>query len=181
MEWDTDQFSRLFKMMYRKVWLGDLFYCPLPSEHNMCDPDHMILWRKYLGDLSIRSSESSASSWEELCHDPSMIEMNIVDKAFLAAHDQENLFMTDPANDRSTIFPAEGWIADPSVHLKPPEGRDLVMAHLAFVKEKRLALLGRRSPPQYPGGMLKPVGKIGGEFLIIPKDTAENILVLGLP
>ena len=164
MEWNTEQYARLFRIMSAMFWRHPM-WCTKPRTNWF---DGLSLWRRYLEELGI----NDGASWEELCdsikinvlHDQCNLHRRVGTlpngepstsfTAVLAAHDQENVFITDPSIN-SDYSEFENW----SVRAIPWEPQILDIK----------SLLDFSSRPK------------GGELLTIPKDTAENILVLGLP
>ena len=171
MQWDTDQYARLFKVMSFEFWHSHRFWPYKSSPEGLVAngfgrrPSNVYAssWRRYLKELSINSNDISApaSSWGDLCDKPG-IKMKILydyrirrsessrrfKKALFAAHDQENVFITDPSS-RSFYFDFNDWSVGTT--------RDRSSAEVVE------SIVGC------------------GELLAVPKHTAESILVLGLP
>ena len=143
MEWKADQYASLFMKVNSKFW-GCLSRWCVPASPAFWH------WEEYLDSIGITRS---ATLWQELVNDPE-VHIEILWSStfgFLAGHDQDSVFLTNPAYSER-------------------------YANFDFNSIKSISVAGSLRLVAFPGFTDLSASRI----LIVPKETAEKILVLGL-
>ena len=195
MEWDTDQYAILFKVIARKFWDEADRIGAAPTRpgsyksRKLQEIPRLQAWDKYLEELGIHNSALSGSpSWEELCGRPDIMKINILYDNQVK-HAVKGLSVGDgslpecirvyseASRIHKIVFAAQDqenvFVTDPSLSTEYRHFEDWSV-NASVLRPEISSVLdlvgeGYRSEQK------------GGELLTVPKRAAENILVLGLP
>ena len=152
MEWKTDEYARLLKELSRK-----------------------FSQRQWLECVETMNIQRSARSWDELSKDPKIMNMTLLyeetfgitqpSKFFIVAHDQDNLFMTDPSD--ISLYNFRNW----SLKSKPAQAPAPITWTVSSVNPKHMEI------------KISEISKADWnslDIIVVPREMAEKILVLGM-
>ena len=173
MKWNTEQYARLFKAIARKFWKEPLRATPASTSPWT---EELGLWFKYLEEEA--GIKKSDRTWDELCRDQKDTEITVINRAatlsdacswsnpplltlfmasfprkfLIAGQNEKNILVTD-SSSKPEYMELEEWTMISSDDENPITDPATIRQHL----------------------------RCSRDILIIPRQTAENILVLGLP